>query len=271
MKGLCSKRNLRKKWPMTPPVLIVHARGTNRDHDAALALQAAGATPTIMTLNALVQNPKRLEDYKFLVLPGGFSFGDDTGAGRLFGLMLKHQLRDAIERFALAQKPILGICNGFQTLLQAGLLSTSSEIFDDKRCATLTHNESGHFECRWTSLVPEQTSQCVFTKGITRIDCPVAHAEGRVKVRDAETLSLLKKQGQIALRYSASTYPQNPNGSEDNIAALCNLKGNIMGLMPHPENHIFATQNPGFVKGKKMPDTLGLEIFRAGLAYASQC
>ena len=259
-KALCAPVNLRKKSCMTPPVLIVHARGSNRDHDAALALKEAGAAPKIMTLKALVQNPKTLSDYKFLVLPGGFSFGDDLGAGKLFALVLRHQLRDALERFIEAEKPILGICNGFQTLLQ-----------DDQNAATLIDNQSARFECRWTTLVTDASSPCVFTENIKEVYCPVAHAEGRVQVRDSKTLDLLKEQGQIALRYSASAYPQNPNGSDDNIAALCNAKGNVMGLMPHPENHIYLEQSPRFSKGQKTSRGLGLQIFRAGLAYASQC
>ena len=259
---------------MKTPVLVLHAPGTNRDHEAAEACAMAGGDPEILTVGELIAGKRRLAEYGMLVLPGGFSFGDDLGAGRVWSLALKHTLRADVEAFVASGKPVLGICNGFQALIKSGLLPLSgSGVWAEERPATLTHNASGRFECRWVTLEPQANSPCVFTRDLDEpIYCPVAHGEGRIVIRDDAALEGLENGGQVALRYggaSAATvgYPENPNGSINHIAALCNPQGNVMGMMPHPEDHIYETQHPGYGRGERGRSGLGL--FRSGVRYAA--
>ncbi|MDT8307389.1 MAG: phosphoribosylformylglycinamidine synthase subunit PurL [Anaerolineae bacterium] len=256
-----------------PRVLILHARGTNRDHDAALACELAGGTAEIVSINALQAVEKRLADYQMLVIPGGFSYGDDLGAGALWALDLRQRFGADLRRFVDDGRPVLGICNGFQALVKAGILGAP---LPDGRAVTLTYNENGHFECRWVTLQPNPHSPSLFTDGLReRIYCPVAHGEGRLAVRDGATLVALQEHDLIALQYSqgpaagngpAETYPENPNGSALAIAALTNVAGNVMGLMPHPENHVFPWQHPRYHRGERGMD--GLQLFINGMKHA---
>ena len=259
---------------MTIQVLVVHAPGTNRDGDMAEACLLAGGAPTIRTLSELVRAPSQLLDYGFIVFPGGFSYGDDLGAGKAWSSVLRQDFRRELETFVRSGRPVLGVCNGFQVLLKAGLIPGSNEhdvVWSTEPPATLTNNASGQFECRWVRLEPDSDSNCAFTKYLDApIDCPVAHGEGRVHVRDEATLNALKAAGQIAFRYVSRTghdveYPTNPNGSVDHIAGLCNPQGNVMGMMPHPENHIYSWQRPG---GSAQDWHLGLPLFQAAIRYA---
>lgn len=253
-------------------VCILHAVGTNRDHDAALACELAGGHPEIVTLNQLIAHERSLSDYDMLVVPGGFSYGDDLGAGQLWAQVLKHDLRDALEKFVVDGRPVLGICNGFQTLVKAGLLPDADFTTGVGRKITLTHNESGQFECRWVYLKKHPNSLSLFTSEMHElVHCPVAHGEGRVVARDVTTLEKLWHNGQVAMTYVDSNgepagYPGNPNGSDWGIAALTNGQGNVMGLMPHPENHIFPWQHPHYHKGNR--GQLGLILFQNGLKFA---
>jgi phosphoribosylformylglycinamidine synthase len=255
-----------------PRVMILHATGTNRDRDAALASELAGGAPEIVHVNQLLSNPRRLADYHMLVVPGGFSYGDDLGAGTLWALDLHRRLGDALAHFVAEGRPVLGICNGFQALVKAGLLPGGDWGHGDQRPVTLTYNASGHFECRWVYLAPNLHSACLFTTGLTEpIYCPVAHGEGRLIARDEATRQALMHDGLVALTYAAAdggpaAYPFNPNGSDMAIAGLCNPAGNVLGLMPHPENHIFAWQHPHFHAEQVGMD--GLRLFRNGLKFA---
>ncbi len=254
-----------------PIALILHANGTNRDHDAALALEVAGAETRVAHMNEVIAGNVRLRDYHLLVLPGGFSYGDDLGAGQLWAVDLRHYLQADLEAFVAAGKPVLGICNGFQALIKAGLLPDADFAPSPQRRATLTYNEAGHFECRWVELLPVAHTASLFLDGLTEpILCPVAHGEGRVVARSEEALSRLWHSGQVALQYAnggaLSGYPANPNGSAWNIAALCNPAGNVMGLMPHPENHIFHWQHPRYHRGEE--GKLGLVIFQNAVKFA---
>src|SRR5690606_30040533 len=202
-----------------PKVMILHANGTNRDHDAALACELAGGEPEIVHINQLLAGERNLLDYHMLVVPGGFSYGDDLGAGQLWAQDLRYKLRDDLERFALNGRPILGICNGFQVLLKSGLLPNTDFASGDNRDVTLTYNEHGHFECRWVYLEPNQQSTSLFTEGLDDlIFCPVAHGEGRVMTRSEHVTQSLWDNGQVALTYvdadgNSVGYPLNPNGS----------------------------------------------------------
>ncbi len=248
---------------MKPVALIIHASGTNRDHDVARALELAGAQPEIVHINALRDGSTALLDSQLLVLPGGFSYGDDLGAGKLWAVALRARLGDDLEEFVGLGRPVIGICNGFQALVKSGMLpglggSTTQQ-------ATLTRNASGRFECRWVELEPSGTS--LWTKGLSEnIICPVAHGEGRF-VAPTETLANIESQGLVALRYAGADYPANPNGSVNRIAGISNSAGNVLGLMPHPENHIVPEQHPQRHRGDQ--PGLGLYLFKNGVGHAA--
>jgi phosphoribosylformylglycinamidine synthase len=257
---------------VNPRVLILHANGTNRDRDAALACELAGGQPEIVHVNQLLAGERRLRDYHMLVVPGGFSYGDDLGAGMLWSLDLQAGLGEAMRRFVENGRPVIGICNGFQALVKAGILPGFN---GDTRSVTLTFNESGHFECRWVWLEPDPHSPSLFTARLDEpIFCPVAHGEGRLAVGDEAALARLQTEHLIPLTYinepaagsGSVVYPANPNGSILNAAALCNPAGNVLGLMPHPENHIFPWQHPRHQRGEQ--GGLGLRLFVNGLKNA---
>ncbi len=254
-----------------PRVLIIQATGTNRDPDAAAAVERAGGSPTILHINELRADPNRLHACQMLVLPGGFSYGDALGAGRLLAIDMRWLFQDALARFIESGKPIIGICNGFQALVKSGWLPGPP---DGPQRATLTRNVSNRFECRWVWLEPNPHSPCVFTRGLNdRITCPVAHGEGRFVPRDKGVLTSLLDNQQIALTYTTANgeppvYPANPNGSTANIAGICNARGNVFGLMPHPEDHIAPAQHPRRTRGEH--GNLGLALFERGIAYATQ-
>jgi phosphoribosylformylglycinamidine synthase II/phosphoribosylformylglycinamidine synthase I len=253
----------------TPPrVLILHANGSNRDRDAALACELAGGEPEIVHVNQLLNGDRLLTDYHMLIVPGGFSYGDDLGAGTLWALDLRHRLRGDVEKFIQQGRPVLGICNGFQALVKSGLLPGN----ENERSVTLARNERAQFECRWVYLQPNPNSPSLFTMGLDEpIYCPVAHGEGRIATCDAAACDTLWSNGLAALTYvdekgGVADYPYNPNGSETSIAGLCNAAGNMLGLMPHPEDHIFPWQHPRYHRGER--GMSGLRLFQNGLKYA---
>lgn len=239
-----------------PPALVVAAPGTNRDRDVALALDLAGAEPRIVLTDDLHRDPSLVEAARILVIAGGFSYADSLGAGRLFALELQQALGDRLPAFVAAGRPVLGICNGFQTLVRSGLLPGAGQR------AALGHNAHGAFECRWVELDP-QPSVCVWTRDLDGpIECPIAHGEGRF-VAEPATLDALAANGQIALTYRA-----NPNGSARDIAGVCDPSGVVLGLMPHPENHVIARQHPRRTRGTAAG--LGLRLFEAGVRHAKE-
>lgn len=244
-----------------PLAMILHASGTNRDGDVAQALELAGAQPEIVHLNALRRGSRTLSEAQLLVLPGGFSYGDALGAGRLLALDLQTYLADALHDFVSSGKPVIGICNGFQALVRADVLPGWD---DEPRSVSLVSNECGHFVCDWVQLAPNRTSTCLWTRDLTEgIECPVAHGEGRFVVQDEVSLSRLQANNQIALTYIDGT---NPNGSIADIAGICNPTGNVLGLMPHPEDHVFEWQHPQHTRGST--GGFGLPLFKAGVTYA---
>lgn len=259
---------------MKPRVLILHADGTNRDLEAAQAFELAGATPEIVHLNQLRAREKQWNDYQVLAIPGGFSYADTLGAGRLLALDLKSFFAEQVRAFIDSGNPVIGICNGFQALVKSGLLPDPTSNLQ-LPTSTLAFNASGHFECRWVTLAP-QSQKCVWTRGLGEsIQCPVAHGEGNFVLSDAVMLDTLRANDQITLTYSRAdgtpaqgNYPFNPNGSVADIAGICNPQGNVLGLMPHPEDHIYSYQHPRWTRGK--PGGLGLPLFENGVRYATQ-
>ena len=267
----------------TPRILIMHAPGTNRDREAALACRIAGGSPEIVHINQLLSGERELAAYQMLVLPGGFSYGDDLGAGRLWANDLYHSFRWDLDRFIGEGKPVMGICNGFQALVKSGYLPGPAPL----QKVTLTHNRRGTFECRWIRLRSVANSACLFTLGLDEdILCPVAHGEGRLALPDEATRAALWAGGLVALQYVAPTdggqgsasrvvptrqragYPANPNGSVDDIAGICNAAGNVLGLMPHPEDHVYGHQHPRWTRGES--GGLGIELFRNGVRAAAK-
>lgn len=258
-----------------PRTLILHVSGSNRDAEAARAVELAGGAPEIIHINQLRYGEKSMDDYAMLLLPGGFSYGDALGAGARLALDLRVYFEEELNRFVESGRILLGICNGFQTLVKYGLLpgkpSSDSEAEMPRR-ATLTENASGHFECRWVHLQVNPHSPAAYLGQIDDlIFCPVAHGEGNFQVVDQTTLDTLTKDNLVAFRYvnadgnsAAGLYPANPNGSVADIAGICNATGNVIGLMPHPEDHIVPIQNP---LGRH--DRLGLPFFKALVHAAS--
>ena len=243
---------------MKPRVLIPVALGTNRDGDLAEAFTAAGGEPERVPLSALRSGERQLSDYQVLAVPGGFSYGDALGAGRLLGLDLVEWFGDQLNAAVEAEMPIFGVCNGFQALVRAGLLPGTGK-------AVLAHNASGKFECRWVTLLPESNS--VWTSNLKEpLRCPVAHGEGRFVTDD---LGALEDSGQIAFRYGSASgsyagevYPANPNGSAGDIAGVTDPTGLILGMMPHPEDHIMERQDP--LRGRSAGGNC-LPLFQAGI------
>lgn len=253
---------------LTPKVCVLRSAGTNCDKETAAAFSLAGAEIELLHINSLVNGAKTLNDFHILALPGGFSYGDDIASGKIFANELRFKLADSLRKFIADGKLIIGICNGFQILVKSGLLPGNPELKQD---TSLIINDSGKFEARWVYLKPG--GHCAWTKGLKEIIyLPVAHGEGKFVTRDKNVLNRLKKNKQVVFQYCdapgrLSGYPDNPNGSTENIAGICDETGRILGLMPHPERHVFSAQHPRNwnLKSKKNGD--GLQIFKNGVKY----
>jgi phosphoribosylformylglycinamidine synthase len=251
-----------------PKVCVLRSAGTNCDRETAAAFKLAGAAPELVHINSLVRGVKSFNDFQILAFPGGFSYGDDVASGKIFANELRFKLSDPLRKFIRDGKLIIGICNGFQILVKSGLLPGGPELKQD---TSLIINDSGKYEDRWVYLKP--SGKCAWTRGIKNIIyLPVGHGEGKFVTRDKRILKGLKDNRQMVFQYcdangKLSGYPDNPNGSTENIAGITDKTGRILGLMPHPERHMFATQHPRNwnLKSKKHGD--GLQIFKNGVKY----
>ena len=247
--------------------LILRAPGTNCDAEAMFAFEQAGAEVTLVHINQLIRGEERLADYQIMVIPGGFTYGDDVAAGKVLANELRLKLGEDIVRFIADGKLILGICNGFQVLVKAGFLPELTR--DGSQVVTLTGNDSGKFECRWVHLGVNKPNPCIFTRGIDRMYLPVAHGEGKL-VATSDSLS----EKNIVLFYTdengdiSAGYPHNPNGSAGNVAGICDSTGRIFGLMPHPERHIRGTQHPQWTRAGVREYGDGFPIFRNAVEWA---
>ncbi len=263
--------------------LVLTGYGLNCDYETDFSLKLAGAESHQIHINEIISGSKiRLSDYHILIFGGGFSWADDHGAGVLIATKLRHHLGEQIQQFIEDGKLVLGICNGFQALVNLGLVPGFDNVYNERRVA-LTYNDSGNFIDTWVKLKTNQESPCVFTKGISSIELPVRHGEGKFYAED-ETIARLLKNKQIALQYADGNgeqangkWPQNPNGSINDIAGICDPSGRIFGLMPHPEAFNHYTNHPNWTKkkealirrGKAMEseEGEGIKIFRNAVEY----
>jgi len=274
----------------TVKALVLTGYGLNCDYETDFALRLAGAESHRVHMNELigmsgVAKQARLEDYHIFIVGGGFSWGDDHGAGVVMASKLRHHLGDQIERFIRDGKLILGICNGFQALVNLGLLPAFGLNYQERRVA-LTYNDSGNFINAWVNLKVVSESPCVFTRGISSLELPVRHGEGKFYALP-EDIERLFRDGHVALQYAgpqgeaaSGRFPANPNGSLGDIAGICDTTGRVFGLMPHPEAFNHFTNHPewtlekekrrrqGLSLGTEQGD--GIRIFRNAVAFISQ-
>lgn len=249
------------------------APGTNCDGETIRAFELAGAQAELVWVEELKQDSKRLDGCQILAIPGGFTYGDDLGAGRILANELQSRLADVLAGFLKKEKLVIGICNGFQMLVKAGILPTGE--LGAPQTATLASNDSGKFEDRWVTLKPE-FNVCIWTQGMEDLlELPVAHGEGKFLTADPSILEQLLGFGQIVFHYSDARgleagYPWNPNGSMGAIAGICDPSGRIFGLMPHPERHVTALQHPRWTREHRQGEGEGLRIFRNGVQWAAK-
>ncbi len=245
--------------------LILRAPGTNCDAETAFAFEQAGAGVSLVHVNELIRGEKQLAGYQIMVIPGGFTYGDDISAGKVLANELRLKLGEDVLRFVEDGGLILGICNGLQVLVKAGFLPEPAPHLS--QLLTLTTNDSGRFECHWVHLQANKASPCVFTRDIESMYLPVAHAEGKVVIASEAHLNVVLRYADEQGNTSAG-YPHNPNGSADNIAGICDSSGRIFALMPHPERHIRGTQHPQWTRhgAKKYGD--GFQIFLNAVKWA---
>lgn len=251
-------------------VIVLRTAGTNCDIETAHAFRRHSAEVDLVHINEVKTKKKRLSSYHILAIPGGFTYGDDVAAGRILANELKFKIGNELKKFIEVGKLIIGICNGFQVLVKAGLLP---DVEIDEQKATLILNDSGKFEDRWVHLKANKNSPCIWTKGIEEIIyLPVAHAEGKFTA-DKETLEELKKNGQIIFQYvdengNPAGYPYNPNGSLENIAGICDESGRIIGLMPHPERFLEPSHHPHWQRLSKEKEGDGNLLFKNAVNFA---
>ena len=245
---------------MTCKFLILTGDGINCANETAWAFELAGGEADIIHINDLLAKPEMLFDYQGMAFPGGFSFGDDLGSGQVMALKMRHALGTELSAFVNNGAAIIGICNGFQMLTKLGLLPHPTR----GRSVALAPNLQGQFIDRWVTLERPQSSVCKWTIGLEQFDLPIRHGEGRVVFSLGQEASLYQEliaNGQVALRYS-----EDVNGSYDRIAAICDPTGLILGLMPHPEAHLFDLHRPNQT-ATPFAEGAGLKMFQNIVAH----
>lgn len=262
--------------------IVLTGNGTNCEREMAHACRLAGSDVVdIVYISEILYGEKRLDDYHFLNLPGGFLDGDDLGSAKADANRIIHSrikgkkesLFDQFRKFIADGKLIIGICNGFQLMVKLGLLPAFNGKYFEQT-VTLSFNDSGRFEDRWVHLKINPDSPCVFTKGMTGVYLPVRHGEGKFIPKNDAILKKLHKSGQIVVRYSeadycriAESYPANPNGSIDAIAGICNETGRLFGMMPHPEAYTHRTNHPRWTREDLPEEGMGLSFFKNAVDF----
>lgn len=262
--------------------LVMTGYGLNCDHETAYAFEQAGARADRVHINSLIDGSVKLENFQILVFIGGFSWADDHGAGVIQAVRLKTNIGDQILDFVSKGNLVLGICNGFQSLVNLGLLPGLNGNYR-QRTVALTFNDCGNFRDQWVHLKVNAQSPCIFTRGIDLAELPVRHGEGKF-FTDESTLSALHKNNQIAVQYARpdgeianGAFPFNPNGSLDDVAGICDPTGRIFGLMPHPEGFNHWTNHPDWTRRKELSKrrraaafsgtTVGIRLFQNAVEF----
>lgn len=262
---------------MKPEVLILTGYGVNCEAESAYAWKLAGAMPRLVHLNDLLERPTMLQQFRVVMFIGGFSFGDHMGSGQVLALRLYCRLQDNLVRFINEGNLVLGVCNGFQVMVKLGLLPGFDGDYLNRKI-TLTHNDCGVFQNFWITIGFEKKCPCVFTRGLKEMPLPIRHGEGKILTLDRKILERIEKEHCVVCRYidprthkPAMRFPDNPNGSLNSIAGLCDPTGRVFGLMPHPEAYLFPENHPEWPRQKmagKLPEHgLGLKIFQNAVNY----
>lgn len=247
--------------------LVLCGEGLNTEYEMAYAVKTVGGVSHILHINTLLQNKKLLHDYNLLILPGGFSFGDELGSGKVLANIFANKMWNELMTFISQKKLILGVCNGFQVLVKMGLLPDLS----GKQKTTLMCNDSRKFEDRWVHLKINPLSPCIFTNGLQSLYLPVRHGEGKF-ITDETTLGYIVEKNLYVLQYvdqneNLAGYPHNPNGSLMNMAGMCDESGQVFGLMPHPEAYTHFTNHPRWTRLEGLLKPNGLSIFENAKKY----
>jgi phosphoribosylformylglycinamidine synthase len=270
---------------MNVKALVIAGNGTNCEREVASACRLAGADCDIVHIAELLAGRKRLDDYHFLNLAGGFLDGDDLGSAKAGANRLQHArivgsnetLAAQLQRFIAAGKLVMGVCNGFQLMAKMGLLPSLGSDYC-VQSATLTFNDCGHFEDRWCEMAADPASPCIFTRGLDRLYLPVRHGEGKFVPATDEVLAIIENRHLSALRYCdpatgrpTMAYPANPNGSIAAIAGLCDESGRLFGLMPHPEAYVHRTHHPRWTRQSDLPEEgMGLWLYRNAVEFIQE-
>jgi phosphoribosylformylglycinamidine synthase I len=253
-----------------PKTIVLRAAGSNCDYETAYAFKRVGSDVDLVHVNRLFSGDISLDAFQILAIPGGFTYGDDIAAGKILANEFKYKLSSHLSKFHSDGNLIIGICNGFQVLVKAGLLSKVD--LSSEQNITLTNNDSGKFEDRWVYLSVE-TSICVFTKDMPNmVYFPVAHAEGKFVAQNDNVHTQLENNRQVVFRYcnpngGCAVYPWNPNGSESAIAGVCDSTGRVLGMMPHPERHFDPTHHPRWTRQGLQKEGDGVAVFRNAVNY----
>jgi len=259
---------------MKPKVLVLKTDGTNCDEETKYAFDVAGGNAAITHINELRANKKLLNNFQILAIPGGFSYGDDIVSGKILAIELTSFFQEQIQKFINRKDTIIiGICNGFQVLVRTGLLPFRAI---GTMQATLTNNDSGHFECRWVDLKVDKNTNCAFLKNLDSetLSYQVAHGEGKFFATE-DVIKEVEKQKLVTLRYvdekgnPTQKYPYNPNGSLNAIAGICDPTGRILGLMPHPERFVKKEHHPNW-RRMNIKTPHGLPIFKNMINYVKK-
>jgi len=257
--------------------IIITGFGLNCERETAAGFEVAGGSSSLVHLNELIKNPDQLSDYHILCFIGGFSFGDHLGAGTVLANRLKHQLGTQLRQFIEQGKLVIGICNGFQTIARMGLVPALNGI-DFAPSIALAENDSGVFRDSWVALRCNPNSPCIFTEGIDIIPLPIRHGEGKVIPRSKKVLEQMEEKNQVVMQYvdiesmePTMQHPQNPNGSVNAIAGICDKTGRVFGLMPHPEAYLSPYNHPHWLRQKinGILETKGMGqlIFRNAVSF----
>ena len=262
-------------------VIIPSGYGLNCEEETAFGYRTIGAEASIVHINDIIKNPQMIDEYHILALVGGFADGDHIASGKIHANRLRYRLGDPIRRFIGDGKLVVGVCNGFQTLVKSGILPGLDNEWNIGHM-TVTYNNSGIFEDRWVNLRVAKESKCVWTKGIKELYLPVRHGEGKVMFANDGAMKRLEANGQVALLYTdpegrvanESDYPNNPNGSVNGIAGICDPTGRVFGMMPHWEAFMHPYNHPNWVRmkheGKLPKEGLGMQIPRNAVGYVER-